>query len=93
MPEATKFEDAVDAVRAEREYQRAKWGDRDHEHDATPVLAFLGIMESYLSEARELQARNAHTPDVEAKTGAAIRKIAALGLACMEAHGVVRRGV
>jgi hypothetical protein len=85
------IDDAFDALRAERAYQRTMWGDSAHDHAATPVLAFLSLMESYLTEARELQARHAHDADIMRLTGDAIRKVTALGVACMEAHGVVAR--
>jgi len=77
------------AIDGERDYQDALW-----DHDSSPhklsVEAWLVYMDVYLREAKEQITREA---DVTAKPKvlATIRKITAMGVACMELNGAPLR--
>lgn len=76
------------AIDAEREYQN-KW-DRCESEGNHSTLEFSAIMEDYLHELRHLQARNAGE-SVELESLHIMRKVTALGVACMEQHGAPTR--
>lgn len=76
-----------DAVEAEREYQRLRWGNPDGTEKENSVPAFLTYMQYYQAEATRIASKYSNT--VFARD--AIRKIVALGVACLEQHGVVER--
>jgi len=81
---SARLSDVLDAVRGEREYQDTKWGtDRAHE-----VEAYLTYIRTYISDAERLLTFSAGVP-VEVLH--ILRKITALGAACMEVHGAARR--
>ena len=67
------------ALDGEREYQK-KWGDLD---DRNNISDFLCYMKRYYDEAVYQ-----NSPDIPEPSLNAIRKLTALGVACMEVHGV-----
>lgn len=75
-----------DALSGERIYQNEKWG----QERAHTVTEFLVYMRDYVEEALHVVSRE---PDAVAEEKAlhSIRKVAALGVACMEAHGAPER--
>lgn len=74
---------ALDAINAEREYQDIKWGGKKR---SPAEIMFL--IEGYIDQAREDMVAGSDTVQ---STGAALRKIAALSVYCMEQCGVVPR--
>jgi hypothetical protein len=74
--------EVYDAVDGERQYQ-AKWGDLD---TVNSVGDFLHYIQRYVKLASE-----AIDPKQNENALHNIRKITALGVACMEAHGAPRR--
>ena len=89
--ESDKFYEVAAAVASEREYQDDIWNDETTasggKHD---VSAWLTFMRSYLREAEDQVSRN---PEPEGSELAlhTIRKITAMGFACMEQHGAPMR--
>lgn len=75
--------DVYDVVDGERDYQDRKWGaSRGHE-----VGAWIAIMETLLDDARRAWSENSGDwPALDE-----MRKVVAVGVACMEQHGTVRR--
>lgn len=80
------FDNAVNAIKAEREYQEEKGGGWNH--GGVPSLeAELLMIDVYITEAKA--SWRANTDDnITLDT---IRKIAAIATRCMENHGVVER--
>ena len=75
----------LDAVHEERVFQNRKWGTvGDHPHE---VGGWLTIMRKLLSDAEEAWSSN--KGDIGALDE--IRKVVAVGIACMEQHGPVNR--
>ena len=89
--ESDKFYEVAAAVSSERAYQDAIWND-----DTTTsggqhsVAAWVVFMRSYLREADEFVSRH---PEPKASELAldTIRKVTAMGFACMEQHGAPMR--
>jgi hypothetical protein len=82
-------EEVYAAVDSERAYQQEVWGDRFRQ----PEVWCL-VMEDYIAEARAQAARtDFHNPLALAEYLATVRKVTALGVACMEAHGALKRFV
>lgn len=73
------------AIKEEREYQDIRWGTL--EENPHEIAAYVLFIEQYVSVARTLLTKGNNDSQVLD----AVRKIAALGVACMEEHGVVRR--
>jgi len=85
-----KQELAIEAIIEEREYQDTKWNPvEDHGHNVTEWLVYI---QDYANEALRVLSRK---PDSEAIPFAnhTIRKIAAMGVACMEQNGTLRRNM
>jgi hypothetical protein len=76
-------EDVYDAIDSERYYQMQRWG-QNNPHE---IGAWILFMEDYLAEARHLVSRNS-PEEIALDT---IRKVTALGVACMEQHGAPLR--
>jgi len=77
--------DVVVAVRDERRYQNRRWGTIEkHPHE---VGGYLTIMRSLMTEADA--GWSSSGGDYAALD--AIRKVVAVGIACMEQHGAVTR--
>lgn len=79
---ATTRREVYEVIDGEREYQEQKW--EGHEHTPTEWLVY---MQDYITEALHFVSRN---PDPTANEFALhnIRKVTALGVACMEQRGV-----
>jgi len=85
----TKTEEALEAIRKEREYQNKLWGGvmSKGRHD---VPSWILYMEDYLQEAREAVSRFA-SPQCDEEALHIMRKIAAMAVACMEQNGIRNR--
>lgn len=77
------------AVDGERAYQNMRKG-RDSGAHHHSVEEFMIYMEDYLHEARHVVSRT-WGPSARLKTLDVLRKVVALGIACMEENGVVFR--
>ena len=77
------FEQAVESVKTERDYQDAKWGTLEEKNQS--VAGYLVILEKELEEAK-----NGWIKNTEGKHSALaeIRQIAAVAIACIQQHGV-----
>jgi len=86
-----KMEEVFEAIKEEREYQDKLWGQAMSKgrHD---IPSWILYMEDYLQEAREVVSRYA-TPECDEDALHAIRKIAAMCVACMEQNGLQRRNM
>lgn len=78
----TNRQQVYEAVSRERDYQDRKWGERGH-----TVGNFLLILEGELEEAK--QAWRKGVGDTTALQE--LLQVVAVGVACLEAHGVVER--
>jgi hypothetical protein len=78
----TPRELAYKAIDSERDYQAKKWGEKPHEIDA-----FAAYIAEYTNQ---LIAICGTSDDAEAKL-AAVRKVGALAVACMEQNGAPLR--
>lgn len=76
-------------VDGEREYQDGLAGTSETDGYHT-VSEFILYMEDYIAEARSVASRT-WGPDATTKSLDIIRKVTALGVACMEQNGVVPR--
>lgn len=78
--------EVYDAIDSERDYQLVRWGIKgeDAKHS---VGDFLTYMDDYLNEAKHRASRE------DGNSGAleVLRKVVALGVACMEQHGAPKR--
>jgi hypothetical protein len=87
----TERTDVYVAIDSERDYQRRRWGE-DHE---TAVNSFILYMEHHLQRAREIATTCKNGNNFDGAPGEssldAIRKVTALGVACMEQNGAPRR--
>ena len=84
----TTREQVYKALDGERDYQESRWNAEYHE-----VAAFILYMEEYLARTRELASTLADNEANENGESALdfVRKVTALGVACMEQHGAPRR--
>jgi hypothetical protein len=81
------------ALDGEREYQEDRkrsegYVGENHEHE---LAAYITFMDDYLREAKTIVSRD-WSRGCPRKVLNVLRKVTALGVAAMEAHGVVRRG-
>ena len=80
------------ALDGERAYQDERWGPRTDQYSAQNerVADFVLYMEDYLARAKDALVNQ---PDPQAQEAALhmIRKVTALGVACMEVNGAPRR--
>lgn len=89
----TKREEAYAAIDSERAYQNDKWGVTPGEttgHNPHTVTEWLAYMQHYISEGLKAQTLT-HRQDGQAPGLDFARKVAALGVVCMEQHGAPRR--
>ena len=88
---ATTREDVYKAIDGERSYQVKRWGD-DQE---TEINSFILYMEHHLTRARELASTQVDGNNYFGATGKTsldcVRKVVALGVACMEKNGAPLR--
>lgn len=91
MPKATRAE-VYEALDGERAYQGTRWNRDTTEtggvHEG--IADWLLYMESYLNEAKEHLSRNGEPGATEFALNN-VRKVTALGVACMETLGAPRR--
>lgn len=83
--------DVYAAIDSEREYQDAGKGNAKRHEDNVPMSPgeYLLCMEKCLADARDVWYR----PDGGAACLPFVRKVAALGVACMELYGAPHREV
>jgi len=83
--------EVYEAIDGEREYQERRWNpDTTSTGGAHSVTEFLVYMQDYVNEALHHVSRNAD-PEASLVALNVVRKVAALGVACMEQHGAPRR--
>jgi hypothetical protein len=87
--DTVNFEDVCEALQGERAYQDslASTSETDGHHTVTEFLLY---MDTYVQDAKQLASKT-WGPQATTKTLDAIRKITALGIACMQQNGVVHR--
>ena len=83
------FDEAIDAVLNEREYQDLLWGPTGSEGQHS-ILEFLVYIQSYTNEAIENASRHADSA-IQDELLDSLRKITSLGVAAMEQNGVTYR--
>ena len=72
----------IEAIGRERAYQRKKWGDKPHD-----VGSFILIMQGELEEAARGWRKGKGDTDALRE----ILQVIAVGVACLEQHGVIER--
>lgn len=72
----------VEAIKNERAYQRDKYGDKPHD-----VGSFILIMQGELDEAAQGWRKGVGDEDALRE----ILQVIAVGVACLEQHGIVAR--
>lgn len=77
------FEEAINSVKEERDYQDAKWGTIAEHNQSIP--GYLLIIRKELEEAENGWMKN--TPGRDSAL-AEIRQIAAVAIACMQQYGI-----
>jgi hypothetical protein len=92
MPKASRQEVTL-AVHDERDYQEklkaaAHGGPNAHEHE---IPAYIVYMEHYIAKAKAITSTD-WSPQSNERALHELRKVTALGFACMEAHGAPTRG-
>lgn len=75
--------DIINAIRRERDYQDEKWGWLE----TRSVQGWLLVMESELNEAKEAWVKTG----LDEPALREILQVIAVGVACLEKHGVVER--
>lgn len=85
LPQAVAFE----AILSERDYQDMRQ-ERDAGQPVHSVEDFLLFMQHYMTKTIAV-ASETWGPDAKPKTLDMMRKVVALGVACMEQHGCPRR--
>ena len=87
----TPREKVYKIIDSERDYQKKRWGG-DQE---TQINSFILYMEHHLQRAREVASTQTNGNNNPGATGESsldcIRKVTALGVACMEANGAPKR--
>lgn len=83
------IEKALEAIRSEREYQDRLWGSAESKGQHT-VPEFILFMQNYLREAEDVVCRFA-SPKCDEEALHIIRKVVAMGVACMEQNGIYGR--
>jgi hypothetical protein len=83
----TKRSIVYEAIDGERDYQDERWGGSGT-HGVHSVTEFLTYIQDYTNEALHIESRE---EDANQKALHIVRKIAALGVACMEQHGAPNR--
>jgi hypothetical protein len=73
------------ALDSERDYQDSRWNGGKH-----TIEEWIIYIEDYLAEAKHILAREA-TQTAVPKSVHIMRKVTAMGVACMEQHGAPRR--
>ena len=88
---ATTREDVYKSIDGERDYQVKRWG----EDQETEINSFILYMEYHLQRARQIASTARDGNNSPGATGQnsldCIRKVTALGVACMEKNGAPQR--
>lgn len=80
-----------DVISQERDYQDARWDENSTDTEGLhSVTEWLVFMQDYLNEAMHQVSRNGD-PEASRLALHTIRKITAMGVACMEQRGALRR--
>lgn len=85
----THRDHVYDAIDSERDYQNAKWGENGS-HNPHSVTEWLTYMRHYIDEGLRV-ATLTNEPETDQAALPFARKVAALGVVCMEQHGAPRR--
>ena len=85
----TKRSLVYEALDGERDYQDEKWGPTPS-HGIHTATEFLVFMRDYIEEALHIESRESLVT-ADPKALDIIRKVTALGVACMEQNGVQLR--
>jgi len=83
------FDEVVEAIKEEREYQDKLWG-KTLSRGRHSVSEYILYMEDYLQEARHIVSRSVELEASEKATHI-LRKVGAMIFSCMEQNGVQRR--
>ena len=84
-------EEVYEAIDGERDYQDGRWNESTTTSAGVhSVTEFVLYMEHYLTETRRLLSTQG-SPKSDQDGLDFIRKVTALGVACMEQNGVVKR--
>ncbi len=84
-------EEVYEAIDSEREYQQQRWNvDTTTSRGEHEIEAWVLFMEDYLLEARKQLSRNGR-PLAHCLALESIRKVTAMGVACMEQNGAPKR--
>lgn len=86
---STSRAEAYAALDSERDYQDMR-KDRDNGQPSHSPEEYLVYMQDYLNEALHTSART-WGPEAKVAVMEIVRKVTALGVACMEDHGVAQR--
>ena len=79
------------AIDGERDYQDRRWAPEETSTGGRHSVAEFAIfIDDYLREMKTQLSRNAE-PGASARALETLRKITAMGVACMEQHGAPRR--
>ena len=91
----TNREQVYQAIDSERAYQNNRWGDTPSEvsgHNPHSVTEWLTYMRHYVEEGLKIATMSSKRDDpTDRKALEFARKVAALGVVCMEQHGAPRR--
>lgn len=81
------WENIIDALKAEEEYQNTLWPKPEHSHE---IESYIVYMEDYLGACRRFLSRQdkkfAYPSALDC-----LRKVVMLGIACIKEHGLVTR--
>lgn len=84
-------EEVYKAIDGEREYQSKVWNENTTTTSGIhSVTEFILYMQDYLTEAQHVVTRNTE-PHASDSALHIIRKVTAMGVACMEQNGVMSR--
>lgn len=87
----TDRKDVYAALDGERAYQETRWNEQTTASKGLhSVTEFLVFMQDYIAEALHVVSRNTE-PEASDAALHIVRKVAAMGVACMEQHGAVKR--
>lgn len=84
-------EEVFNVIRGERDYQDSIWNAETTTTEGVhSVTEFLVFMQDYVNEALHHVSRNGE-PEASEHALHIVRKVATLGVACMEQNGALRR--
>ena len=83
MKNVSSRKNVYEVINDERDYQELRWG----EHSNASIAEFLLYIEHHLNKAKNRIYEDTNSSLDE------IRKITALGVACMEQHGALYRAL